>query len=143
MTFHSILFERTEDNIEKEALEAPVFFADLNLDQIVDAITAGRQEYNLKPFFFTPLSDIAAIKYRHEIMRDLENRVLYERIESFAQKMRAMREYLAQADKLHYQYQKERWFLEAVEIYCDAVNCLAQDLTPIDLRSRGVLPITK
>src|SRR5207249_3501914 len=28
MTFHSILFERTEDSIKKETLEAPVFFVD-------------------------------------------------------------------------------------------------------------------
>lgn len=50
MTFHSILFEKIEDIIKKETVKAPVFFVDLNLDQIIDAITAGRNEYNLKPF---------------------------------------------------------------------------------------------
>ena len=44
MTFHSILFDRTEDSTKKETPEAPVFFVDLNLDQIVDTITAGKQE---------------------------------------------------------------------------------------------------
>jgi DNA mismatch repair protein MutS len=47
MTFFSILFEKTEDGLRKETLEAPIFFADLNLDQIIDAVTAGREEYNL------------------------------------------------------------------------------------------------
>ena len=51
MTFHSILFERTEDSRTNEPLEAPAFFVDLNLDQMIDAITAGRQGYTLKPFF--------------------------------------------------------------------------------------------
>jgi hypothetical protein len=51
--------------------------------------------------------------------------------------MRAMREHLVQADKRYYQYQKESWFLDAVEIYCDAINCLAHDLTAADLKSRG------
>lgn len=140
MTFHSILFERTEeDSIKKETLEAPDFFVDLNLDQIIDAITAGKQEYNLKPFFYTSLNDIDAIKYRHEIMLDLENKILFENIKSFAQRMRAMREHLAQKDKLYYKYQKESWFLDAVEIYCDAVNCLVHDLTLVDLKSRGFL----
>ena len=46
MTFHSILFKRTEEKIKKETLEAPVFFVDLNLDQVIDAITAGKREYN-------------------------------------------------------------------------------------------------
>lgn len=139
MTFHSILFEKAEDSIKKETLEAPVFFVDLNLDQIINSITAGRQEYNLKPFFYTSLHDVDAIQYRHEIFRDLENKNLFESIKSFARKMRAMREHLAQADKLHYKYQKERWFLEAVEIYCDAVNCLVHDLSLADLKSRGFL----
>jgi len=139
MTFHSILFEKPADSIKTETLEAPVFFVDLNLDQIIDAITAGRQEYHLKPFFYTSLHDIDAIKYRHEIMRDLENSILFDHIQSFAQKMRAMREHLTQADKLHYTYQKERWFVDAVEMYCDAVTCLLHDVSLVDVQSRGFL----
>jgi DNA mismatch repair protein MutS len=137
MTFQSILFERSEDSIQKETLEAPAFFVDLNLDQVIDAITDGKQEYNLKPFFYTPLHDIDAITYRHQIMRDLENTMLFEHIQSFSQKMRVMRNYLAQAEKLHYKYQKERWFLDAVEVYCDAVQCLLHDLSRVDIQSHG------
>ena len=110
MTFHNILFEKAEDSIKGETLEAPAFFVDLNLDQIIDAITADKQEYNLKPFFYTSLSNIDTIKYRHEIMQDLENQALFENIKLFAQKMRTMREYLARLDKLYYKYLKERWF---------------------------------
>jgi hypothetical protein len=116
VTFHSILFERTEDGIKYDALDAPVFFADLNLDQIIDAITAGRDEYNLKPFFYISLNDINTIKYRHEIMQDLENATLFEHAKSFAQKMRTMREHLAQADKLYYESQKDAWFLDASQM---------------------------
>jgi DNA mismatch repair ATPase MutS len=140
-TFHSILFEKTGDGIKKETLEAPVFFVDLNLDQIIDAITAGRQEYNLRPFFYTPLNDIDTIKYRHEIMLDLENVILFEHVKSFSQKMRAMSAHLAQADKLHHKYQKEKWFLDAVSVYCDAVNCLLNDLSLVDIKSRGFLAL--
>jgi DNA mismatch repair protein MutS len=139
MTFHSILFERTEDSRKKETLEAPDFFVDLNLDQIIDAITAGKQEYHLKPIFYTSLNDIDAITYRHEIMRDLETDMLLEHIQSFAEKMRVMREYLAQAEQLHYRYQKERWFLDAVEVYCNAVTGLVQDLSLVEVQSRGFL----
>ncbi len=139
MTFHSILFERTEGSIKKETLEAPDFFVDLNLDQVIDTVTAGRQEYNLKPFFYTPLNDVEAVRYRHEIFRDLENKILFEHIQSFAGKMGAMREHLVAADKLYYKYQKERWFLDAVEIYCDAVNCLLHDISLAELKSSGFL----
>ncbi len=139
MAFHSILFERTEDSIKAESVEAPLFFLDLNLDQVVDAIVAGKQENNLRPFFYTSLGDIEAIKYRHEIMIDLENEVLFEDIQSFAEKMRAMRSHLTLAGKLYYKYQKERMFLDAVAIYGDAVNCLAHDLSRLVLKSRGFL----
>jgi DNA mismatch repair protein MutS len=115
MTFQSILFEKPEDKVTNDTSEAPVFFVDLNLDQIVEAITAGRVEYDLKPFFYRSLGSIDAIRYRHEIMQDLENELLYGHIRSFAQKMRAMREHLVQADKRYYQYQKESWFLDAVK----------------------------
>ena len=50
MTFQSILFGKNIDKLRTNSPEAPPFFADLNLDQIVDAITEGKQEYNLKPF---------------------------------------------------------------------------------------------
>ena len=139
MAFYSILFERTEDRIKTETVEPPVFFLDLNLDQIIDAIAAGKQEYNLKPFFYIPLGDIDAIRYRYEIMRDLENEVLFEDIKSFCEKMGLMRAYLVQADKLYYKYQKERMFLDAISIYCNAVNCLVHDLSFVDLKSRGFL----
>jgi DNA mismatch repair protein MutS len=135
-TYSSILFVKQEGT-PRETVEAPAFFVDLNLDQVIDAITAGKQEYNLQPFFYTPLRDLEAIQYRHEVMRDLENRTLFERIGAFANEMRAMREHLAQADKLYYKYQKERWFLDAVELYCDAVAGLVNDLSLVELGSRG------
>jgi DNA mismatch repair protein MutS len=137
--FRSILFDESETSTGIDGRKAPEFFPDLNLDQVVASITAGREEYNLKPFFHTPLSRVETINYRYDILRDLENQALFEHISSFGKKMRAMRGHLAQADKLHYKYQKERWFLEAADLYCDAVNCLNHDLTLADLRSRGFL----
>ncbi len=139
MNFHSILFEQPGDVKGGVPAEVPSFFRDLNLDQIVDAITAGLEEYDLKPFFYRSLTDVAAIAYRHEIMRDLENEVLFQSIKLFSQQMRTMRQYLAAAEKLYYKYQKERWFLEALEIYYDAVNNLLQDLHRAGPDSRGLL----
>lgn len=137
VVFHSMLFEKAQDSPGGEMPEAPAFFADLNLDQVVDAITDGRQEYNLKPFFYTPLKDRDAIGYRQEIMQDLESASLLEAVKSFAGKMHTMRVYLALIDRLHYTYNKEGWFLEAVAVYCDAVTSLAHALSLADLRSRG------
>jgi len=139
MSFQSILFDRIDGGNRGEKLEAPAFFCDLNLDQIVDAVTFGRQEYDLKPFFYTPLTDLAAIAYRHEIMRDLENEVLFQSIKSFSIQMRTMRQHLTAAEKLYYKYHKDGWFLDAVEIYCEAVENLLHDLHHAAPNSRGLL----
>nr|MDA8218826.1 hypothetical protein [Dehalococcoidales bacterium] len=141
MTFHSILFEQSEQRAGVDQLEAPAFFGDLNLDQVVESVTVIREEYRLKPFFYAPLCDIGAIAYRHEIFRDLEGKAVWDCIRSFARKMRSMREHLAQADKLYYKYQKESWFLDAVGIYGDAVSELLHGLTLADVRSRGFLAL--
>jgi DNA mismatch repair protein MutS len=140
-SFRSILFQRTEDAVKAETNEPAPFFIDLRLDQIVDAITASKQEYNLEPFFYAPLNDIDAVKYRHEVFQDLENKILFQHMESFAQRMRAMRECLARANKLYYKYQKQRWFLDAVDLYCESVNSLAHDLALVDIRSSGLLDL--
>jgi DNA mismatch repair ATPase MutS len=137
--FHSILFDRPENRVDVDERDEPSFFADLNLDQVVESMTAGRGEYNLKPFFYSPLHDVEAVHYRHEILRDLEKDAVFESVEAFARKMREMRKHLAQAEKLHYKYQKERWFVDAVEIYCDAVSALTEKLDRLDVQSRGFL----
>jgi DNA mismatch repair protein MutS len=139
VTFHSMLFERPEQRVAVDPHEPPACFQDLNLDQVVESVTAAYEEYQLKPYFYAPLRDVDAITYRHEIFRDLEGQALWECIDSFAQQMRSMRAHLAQADKLHYQYQRERWFLDAVGIYCDAVSTLQHDLASLDIHSRGLL----
>ena len=138
--FRSILFD-DEPGIAPDlaAPDPPEFFTDLNLGQIVDSITAGRDEYNLKPFFYTPLRRIESINYRYEILLDLENQAVFGYVQSFAREMRTMREHLAQAAKLYYARQKQSWFLDAVEIYCGAVRRLATDLASANLRSRGLL----
>lgn len=102
------------------------------------AITTGKDEYNLKPFFYAPLRKVDNIQYRHEVMQDLEDLGIMAKITAFAECMRSMREHLAQAQKVYYQRQKQRWFLDAVEIYCDAVTRLAYDLSLTELTSRGL-----
>lgn len=137
VTFRSILFLRIEDGEGEGTPREPPFFTDLNLDQIIGSVTVGRDEYDLKPFFNASLKDIETITYRHEVMQDLESKTLFEHIKSFSENMRRMREHLVQAAELYYRLQRERWFLEAVDIYCDAVTCLADDLFGVDLKSRG------
>ena len=110
----------------------------LNLDQVVAAITARRDEYNLKPFFHAPPPDLETVHYRHEVMQDLVQDMVIEFIKGFSAKMRSMREQIARLNKLHYRFQKEAVFLDAIAFYCDAVSQLARDLKAAGLSSRGL-----
>jgi hypothetical protein len=134
--FESILFEHPESGAD--GLGEPDSFADLNLDQVLESLTAGREQYGLRPFFFAPLHQVAAVRYRHEVLRDLEKAEVLEPVSRFAGSMRSMREHLAQAGKLRYQLQKQSWFLDAAEIYCEAVRSLAADLAECAPGSRGL-----
>lgn len=135
--FRSILFSDGQDVSAEASQSAPEYSSDLNLDQIVEAVTAGRDEYDLKPFLWSSLASIDQIYYRHEVFRDLEIRSLLDSIQLFSDEMRQMRARLAQAEKFYYKYQKQALFLDAVAVYCKAVSQLARDLSSAELGSRG------
>ena len=139
--FHSILFETSDSPVGTATPEAPAFFGDLNLDQIVDAITSDWKEYNLKPFFQAPLGDPDAIAYRQEVMRDLDNKECMQAVNAFSEQMRAMRLRLNQANeqkKYGYTQAMQRMFLNGVAMYCEAVERLSQDLGKLGAESRGL-----
>jgi DNA mismatch repair protein MutS len=138
MAFHSILFETPQDGPKRDDALEPDFFGDLNLDQIVSAVTLGRNNYNLKPFFYAELSREEAIAYRHEVMQDLDNADVLDSIEAFAQGMRKVREYLAQAEKLYYRFQKTWWFMEAVAVYGETLLNFDRALPAASPRSKGL-----
>jgi DNA mismatch repair protein MutS len=136
--FRSILFSNVADEPSAEPDE-PAFFTDLNLDQLISAVLAGREAYNLRPFFYLPLTSAHAVRYRQEVLRDLEHGELRDGVASFGGKMQDMRECLAHASKLHHRLQQERLCLDAASIYCDAVLSLESDLAGPGISSAGLL----
>ncbi len=136
MAFLSILGEG--DGLPFDTASQPDFFPDLNLDQIVDALAKSKEEYDLAPFFWTPLRDAETIRYRQEVMRDLENERVMEHVRAFSERMRTARRYLAMAERLDYDHHRKAWILEAALVYCDAVTALAGHLADPSLRSRGL-----
>jgi len=135
--FESILSERSGAGSGAGGVAEPDFFADLNLDQVLAATIAGREQYGLGPIFCEPLRDADAVAYRHEVLRDLEKQDVLEPVSRFAEALGEMREHLAHVRKLHYRMQKQAWFLDAVGVYCDAVRGLAQELAACEVTSRG------
>lgn len=120
------------------APEAPKYFRDLNIDQIVAAVTAGKEEYDLMSFFYRRLDDADDIAYRQEVMQDLEASRLLEPIAAFAARMQEIRSRLRGVEKGYYRWQTNAWFLEAATLYCAAVRQLSTNLEEAEPQSRGL-----
>ncbi len=137
MPFRSILFGPLGD--QPAALPAtPAFFTDLNLDQIGAAVTRGLDQYELMAYFRIPLHDVAAVAYRHEVVRDLRRTEVRQIVTGFAHRMQAMRQALTRAAQLRHPYQQQRWFLDAADTYARAVQTLAEQLRAAELSSEGL-----
>jgi hypothetical protein len=139
MTFNSILFDGADDGAENARNEVPAFFVDLNLDQLIDEITADFKEYDLAPLYYANPKELDTISYRQQVARDLENKALLQAIKTFSTQMRKMRERLDQAKKFFCKYATQRAFLGAVEIYCRAVEQLTLEICAQEITSRGLL----
>lgn len=137
MPFRSILID-SADTEGPRAGPRPEVVRDLHLDQIIGAATSGFEEYRLDEFFHAPLATGEAVRYRHDVFHDLENRAVYLHVGSFSTAMRVQRERIAKSQDVHHPLQKQRWFLDAVDLYCEAVVRFAGELAAADLASKGL-----
>ena len=134
----SMLFPSADHAVAENA-QPPAYFDDLNLNQVVDWLTASKQEYNLKAYYYTAVQDEETIQFRQEIVRDLLEETTLTRLQTFAAQMVILRRYRKLIGELVHQNHREGWFLEAVLVYVRAVIQLAQDLNDAELRSRGLM----
>ena len=116
----------------------PPFFEDLNLDQILAEVISGREEYDLRPFFCSPLREVDEVAYRQEVFRDLERPEIFRSLQSFAENMQTVRSYQLLSEKLAYPEQKRRWFVSAVLSYCEGVAGLKDELAKLPMKSRAL-----
>ena len=119
----------------------PACFCDLHLDHVVATITAGREVYELTPFFHAPLADPDDVAYRHEVFFDLADDARRAVIAGFGRDMRLVREQRSRAAALTDPRQGWRVYLDAALTYCSAVSRLASGLAehPPDSRALGDL----
>jgi len=120
--------------------EKPAYASDLNLDQIVEAVAADREQHDLiAGLLYHRVQDRDVISFRHEVFRDLEDPGLLEAAGRFCEQMRQVRVRLSQLPKMESDRHREGWFLDAAAIYCDAVRTLSAGITAHPVASRGLL----
>lgn len=137
--FRSVVFPDVESPTPDERAE-PAYFSDLNLDQVVSALTAGRAGYDLARRFYHHPVDEKTIAYRQAVFADLEQPALCEALSSFSAQMQATRRSLDQVTKLsYYQHAQKAWFVDTAQLYVDAVTELARRLGELALTSAGLV----
>lgn len=135
MVFNSILW--TKGQTGHLAEEDPDFFVDLNIDQIINGITAAYGDYDLRPLFDTIPESIETVRYRQEIFRDLQNMETLAALRDYSTRMKSVNRRLSGIEKLA-EYQKQGWHLDAALMYFDAVRDFAARLESADLDSQGL-----
>ncbi|MDJ0312623.1 hypothetical protein [Arthrobacter sp. H35-D1] len=135
--FESILFP---GGVPEGLIAGPAtaFLADLQIEQIIAATVAGREQYELKPYFYLPLGDLAAINYRHEVFSDLGDATVRETIDSFARELVDVRRDLALTTGFRDEHQRQAMVVEAAGVYCAAVRELNQNLAAAAPASQGL-----
>jgi DNA mismatch repair protein MutS len=135
--FPGLLFEDTEANFDGG--EYLSFASELNLDQVVASMVAGREEpEHLTALFYRQLHDPDQVRYRQEVFVDLETPRFLLSLERFSSQMGEVRAHLRQLEKMSEHFQREAWHLDAAAIYCDAVRSLAHALVSAHPMSRGL-----
>lgn len=119
----------------------PQCFVDLNLDQVMRDLVAGREFYELLPILHTPLTTIEAVRFRQAVMADVDLPDIQASIRGFAQAMAATRQALERAGERYRVRQQHRWFLHAVEHYIYGVRDLLDRLIHCELQSVGLIDL--
>lgn len=136
--FSSVLLSGGDADEVRMETEQPAFFRDLNLDRFVASATAGRESYELAPFFFTALPSESAVEYRHDVMRDLQRKGARSCIDAFVEQMVRMRAVRERMDKCWHEYGQKAWLLSSARIYTSAVTGLTEGLDGLDISSEGM-----
>lgn len=137
----SLLFPNPEDPRRRETRSMPDYFIDLNLDQILSAITGWLPDYGLETIFYQNLRSLDEIRYRQHIFQDLEQPELLQGFKTFSSTLRSVRRTLGSLEKLYNPWHRRGWFLESARVYQGAVESLFSMLQQIPLRSMGFVAL--
>jgi len=131
----SVLFADGAAEEGKPPHDSPDYFKDLAIDQIIEAVTAGYDDYDLKPLFAIIPHEHAVIDERQAVFRDVADPVIDAGLRRFAASMRATRERTRFAENSHYPHQAAARLVEAIGHYGDGLAALVDDLTAPPMRS--------
>ena len=142
--FYSVLFPNEEQAEKLRRRQEPDCFRDLNLGQLFSPLLNAKKEFALEEFFYSPLQSRDTILYRQDVLRDLEEESLRDRLGAFSKtvygifcRMNRVREDTrGGAGGRHFLAKGQ--ILACAEQYCEAVSALAADFAHHTVHSEGL-----
>ncbi|WP_250007477.1 hypothetical protein [Actinoplanes sp. M2I2] len=116
-----------------EQAPQPGYFADLQLDLLVDAVVAEHEGPDLRPAFHARLDDPAAIERRQAVFTDLADDRLRSAVRAFRDGLGRCAGQFRAASRIRHEQRSQRWRLNAVATYVeviDAVTVALEDAAP-------------
>lgn len=109
----------------EKALAEPVFFVDLNLDQVISCVQSERSDYDIKKYFYRLPEDETVAKERVKMLRVLENKELFSAFLKFSNRMLEARDYAAKYERASFELQRQRFLLDCGAAYIDGIETLS------------------
>ena len=138
MTFESIIFRSNKaiDEIDHKN----ELFEDLSLKIIFKGILGNTNNQDFEEVLYKPLDSIEDILYRQQIFNDLRSPQIFNAIKQFSETSSTIFYNIGKLGDL-YNLQRERWLLDSVYIYCNALKHLYNELNGSSIVSEGLIGI--
>ena len=115
----------------------PQTVCDLALDQLVARLELGRKAYDLGADYSQLLGSEIEVSYRQDVFRDLDGTPLRGLLSTFCERMVHVRRTLPN-ERMRYQIERDRWFLDAAAAYAGSVTVLLEGLDADPPGSEGL-----
>ena len=119
------------------SLSMPNYLIDLNVDQVIDAITEDWDEKLGKLYYWLP-EDNETEDYRRDIYSDIKNDKVYAKLKNYLEVSKKRGECMVQKDRVELKVQRFVWHVREVVAYVEAVEYLLDILDEPGIISEGM-----
>lgn len=124
-------------DLKERNVSAPVFFTDLNLDQIMAKVTEDWNE-DVRRLYESFPSDPASEEYRRDIYGDVKQEDVFAAMMGYERSIRDRALYAARREKAEEAAQRETWYLREARTYVTSLEALHAALGKAELQSEGL-----
>lgn len=131
----SILFPGKK--VKLESIQ-PVFFGDLQLEEICKAITSKYSDFDIRAYYYTLPGSVDAIRFRQNVYRDLEqNDFMITALKQYTNRLLSCEKCYLLYRQAEEEVKKGSYLLLACQHYLSALELLHRTISDASLTSEG------